>query len=169
MVTSTCAARSMICMSRVREPMWSFPTLGASPRVATVLIGLIAAAGLGGCFPYLETVRPDLHGHVVDDHDAPVAGAVVTACYHRWGNSRKCEVRASTVTNDAGQFDLPQDKQWDWCCLGEAPRWRTRLRACTPTSEARTPEYDPIEGAGDDDIVLQLTAAPSSAIDCRPE
>lgn len=91
---------------------------------------------LSGCFPYRELYRPDVSGRVLDDHGAPVAGLEVRACsYTRWARpdgrrSADCPRFAAATTDADGGFFFPAVKEWEWCCLGEAPLPMTEVFAC---------------------------------------
>ena len=93
---------------------------------------------LAACFPYRELYRPDVHGRVVDPAGAPVAGAEVRACsYTRWSRPKiDCPRFASSVTDADGGFELAGLKEWEWCCLGEAPMPMTELFVCAPDAGA---------------------------------
>ncbi len=93
---------------------------------------------LTGCFPYRELYRPDVSGRVVDEAGAPVAGAEVRTCsYSRWNRPKvDCPRSASSLTDADGGFSFPALREWEWCCLGEAPLPMTELYVCAPDGGA---------------------------------
>ncbi len=82
-----------------------------------------------GCFPYRETYRPAIDGVVVDGAGKAAANLRVESCSATHWNS-KCRYHASTTTDGEGRFHFTQIKEWDWCCLGEAPMPYTVFAAC---------------------------------------
>jgi hypothetical protein len=99
---------------------------------------MFAIASVGGCFPYRETVRPDIRGQVTNTAGAPVPKAVVVACSRRWFSSAEtCDAPTRTVADDDGRFVLDEVGALDWCCLGEAPRWQSRVVACDGTHRSQ--------------------------------
>ena len=82
-----------------------------------------------GCFPYRETYRPEIDGVVVDDKGAPVPNVKIVACSATHWNP-KCRHHGNTVSSSEGRFHFSAIKEWDWCCLGEAPLPYTVFAAC---------------------------------------
>jgi hypothetical protein len=122
---------------------------------------------IAACFPYRELYRPDLHGRVVDEAGAPVAGMTVTSCaYTHWSKPPPgtCPRSAETVTDGDGGFAFPAQREWEWCCLGEAPLPQTEVYACAPDAGARI-EF-PSHGLPQTPLVLQLL--PEGAERCVP-
>jgi len=92
---------------------------------------LLLAALFAGCFPYRETYRPVVDGVVVDAEGRPQRDLRVEACSAtHWNHA--CRYRASTTTSADGRFHLDEKREWDWCCLGEAPLPYTVIAACSP-------------------------------------
>ena len=84
---------------------------------------------LCACFPYRETWRPAVDGVVVDGTGTPAPSVRIVACTQtHW--SPECKFRGGTTTDANGRFHFSVVKQWDWCCLGEAPRPSTTFAAC---------------------------------------
>ena len=84
-----------------------------------------------GCFPYRQVYRPAFDGLVLDGAGRPAAHVPVEACSAtHWNHA--CRYHANTVTDDAGRFHFSEKKEWDWCCLGEAPLPYTVIAACAP-------------------------------------
>lgn len=87
---------------------------------------------LSACFPYRELYRPDVNGRVIDATGAPVANAEVVSCsYTRWYRPEiECPRSATTVSDADGGFHLPAFREWEFCCLGEAPLPVTEVYTC---------------------------------------
>ena len=99
---------------------------------------LLVFLSLAGCFPYRELYRPDIDGAVVDRDSRPVAGVEVKTCsYSRWQRPTiDCPRQASSTTDLDGGFHFDRLKEWEWCCLGEAPMPQTEVFVCTPDGGA---------------------------------
>ena len=124
----------LLALGSAGEAKAFHPRGSARRLVATML----AVASFGGCFPYRETVRPDIRGQVKDTAGAPVPKAVVVACSRRWFSSAEtCDAPTRTVADDDGRFVLDEVGAFDWCCLGEAPRWQSRVVACDGTHRSQ--------------------------------
>ena len=92
-----------------------------------------------GCVPYRQLYRPPVQGRVVDQSGRSVSGATVEACtFDGWQAETGCPRSAMTRSDAQGVFQFQERWEWDWCCLGEAPRPWTRLRAWTPTGRTGT-------------------------------
>lgn len=122
---------------------------------------------LVGCFPYRELYRPDVRGTVVDGAGAPVKGVAVTSCaYSRWSTPPPgtCPRQAETVTDADGGFAFGALREWEWCCLGEAPLPRTEVFTCARDGGAGI-EF-PSHGLPQAPIVLQLSEGSAR---CAPQ
>ena len=93
---------------------------------------IVLAAQVSACFPYLENVRPDIRGRVVDESGEPIANVTVRACSaSKWVGTNTCKIEETAVSDRSGFFAFAAETRVDWCCLGEAPFYRTALSLCT--------------------------------------
>src|SRR5262245_15366404 len=94
--------------------------MGSPTRTLGALLALLGA----GCFPYREVYRPAYGGVVQDPDGKPVPGARVISCSaSKWtGLGSGCPRRGERVSDGAGRFAFGAVRQWEWCCLGEAPQ-----------------------------------------------
>ncbi len=99
--------------------------------IKAVIIALLLC-GASGCFPYKQVYRSLITGVVVDEMGSSISGADVMVCtIDRRGQSMaSCPRQATAKANADGRFQLPEHAEWNWCCLGEAPRPATFLAAC---------------------------------------
>jgi len=93
---------------------------------------LFCAFLFGGCFPYRQVYRPQSHGVVLNTNGTPAAGERVIACSEsKWiGFQQTCARKGTAVTDNQGRFAFPELREWDWCCLGEAPLPLTVVLTC---------------------------------------
>jgi hypothetical protein len=88
---------------------------------------------LSGCFPYRQQYRPKVAGTVTDLEGAAVEATVVSCSMSKWsGLSAGCQRKSIETTDAGGAFAFKELKEWDWCCLGEAPMPFTIIVACAP-------------------------------------
>jgi hypothetical protein len=83
---------------------------------------LLALLGVG-CFPYRQTYRPAMAGVVVGEGGRPEPDAEVLVCTttHWRELSQPCLYHQRTRSDAAGGFAVTEHREWEWCCLGEAP------------------------------------------------
>lgn len=119
----------------------------------------------GGCLPYRELYRPQMRGTVVDSAGVPQSQARVESCSAARGAGLRtgCPRQFVTFTDSAGRFDIPERREWEWCCLGDAPFPKTEVRACTRDGLAAVaaPRSD------GSPLVLQLLKASAAPEDLR--
>lgn len=120
------------------EPATEAKVFHGRPSAPWLVLVMLIITSVGGCFPYRETVRPDIRGQVKNTAGVPVPKAVVVACSRRWFSSADtCDAPTRTVADDDGRFVLDEVGALDWCCLGEAPRWQSRVVACDGTHRSQ--------------------------------
>lgn len=118
--------------------------MSTSALALRALASLLVATAVTGCFPYKETYRPAIDGRVVDAKGDPVAGAPVETCSaSRWvGLADGCPRKATTVSAADGSFSVPELKEGEWCCLGEAPLPFTVVSVCMPDGRIGGASFD---------------------------
>ncbi len=132
---------------------------------AALLLSLLVGAG---CFPYRQVYRRAFSGVVVDGAGQPVSGAAVVACsVNGWGEKpATCPRWAARRTDEAGRFSLPRYREWEWCCLGEAPRPATFVSVCAPERGHVTGTgLQPIDLGPAGDVRLTVPAAAPDAVE----
>ena len=100
-------------------------------------LAIVAFVFSMGCFPYREKYRPEIDSIVVDTAGKPLAGVRVETCSATHWNPA-CRYHASGTTDSQGHFHLAGRKEWEWCCLGEAPLPFTIVAACGAGQVAST-------------------------------
>jgi len=92
---------------------------------------VLALVLLSGCFPYRQQYRPKVAGIVTDVTGTALQATVVSCSMTRWsGLSAGCQRKSVETTDAKGAFAFKELKEWDWCCLGEAPMPFTIIVAC---------------------------------------
>ena len=117
----------------------------------------VALAAAPGCFPYAQTYRPALRGVIVDQAQHPVPGAqVVTCTAERWAGLSGCPRFAETYAGSDGRYALPELKEMEWCCFGEAPRPMTIITACAKSEDGRVIRAPSVAATGGEDQRLEV-------------
>jgi hypothetical protein len=94
---------------------------------------------------------------VVDQAARPVPGAqVVTCTADRWAGLSGCPRQAETTAGPDGRYTLPELKEREWCCLGEAPRPMTIITACAKSEEGRVLRAPSAGATGSDGQRLEV-------------
>jgi hypothetical protein len=95
-------------------------------------VSILGALQAFACFPYRQTYRPQSSGVVLHADGTPAPNERVIACSEsRWiGLGRGCARKESTTTDFEGRFQFDMVREWEWCCMGEAPLPLSVFLAC---------------------------------------
>ncbi|MEO6954386.1 MAG: hypothetical protein ABI321_21490 [Polyangia bacterium] len=128
-------------------------------------LAVFVVCALGGCIPVRDTLRPAIHGQVLDDHGQGVAHARVQACVRARFNRGRCSTCETQLTDGEGNFQFARCTEWHML-PGEAPMQTIQIVACDAAGKMAVADGAPPPGEA-----LSLTLATDAAAphpDCPP-